>query len=150
MSEKPMNLRVLLTVVTGITFLFAVSTQDLRAASAGLPGPCEKLHALGTAELHHAVLASSAEAAAARKSVQDFLARTEVRDQVKRMGFEPAVVASRTALLSDSELLRLQAQIMTSDQQIRTAGIPGWAIALIVISAVLAVLVILAYALIDD
>ena len=143
MSDKPMNLRVLLTVVTGITFLFAVSTQDLRAAPAGLPGPGEKPHALGTAELHHAVLASSVEAAAARKSVQDFLARSEVREQITRMGFEPSVVASHTALLSDSELLRLNAQVMATDQQIRTAGLPGWAITFIVISTVLVILVIL-------
>ena len=138
-----MKLRVFLTVATGITFLFAVSTQDLRAASAILPSPGEKLRALGTTELHAAVLASSAEAVAARKSVQDFLARSEVRDQIERMGFEPALVASRAALLSDSELLRLNRQVMAADQQVRTAGLPGWAITFIVISAALVVLVIL-------
>src|SRR5512143_1465025 len=144
-----MRLRVLLAVTTGITFLFTVSTQDLRAAAAGLPGTGEKLHVLETAELHDAVLASSAEVTAARKGVQEFLARSEVRDQIKRMGFEPAVLTSRAALLSDSELLRLQGQIMTADQQIRTAGIPGWAITFIVISAVLVVLVILLHHYID-
>jgi len=144
-----MRLRVLLTLATGLAFLLSVSTQDLRAAAADLPGPGANLHVLETAELHDAVLASSAEVAAARKGVQEFLARAEVRDQIKRMGFEPAVMASRTALLSDFELLRLQGQIMTADQQIRTAGIPGWAITFIVISAVLVVLVILLHHYID-
>jgi hypothetical protein len=145
-----MRLRVLLTIATGMTFLFAVSTQDLCAASAVPSGPRERLCALGKAELHDAVLASSAEAATARKSVQNFLARSEVRDQIKRLGFEPAAVASHAALLGDSDLLRLQAQIMAADQQIRTAGFPGWAIVLITVGVVLGVLMIIAAVLVGD
>lgn len=58
------------------------------------------------------------------------------------MGFESAAVSSRVALLSDSEILRLQSQVMSAYQQIRTAGMPGWAIVLITVGAVLTVLLI--------
>jgi hypothetical protein len=139
-----MRMRMIFAVVTGVAFFLVVSTQDLRAAEAANPGSGEKLHVVAKAELHGAVVASSAEGAAARKSVQDFLARSEVRTQIERMGFEPADVASRVALLSDSEILRLQSQVMSADQQIQTAGFPGWAIVLITVGAVLGVLVIIA------
>ena len=145
-----MSARVLLATLTAIAFLFAVSTQDLRAAAATGPGTREWLHVVAKGELHDAVSASSAETAAARKTVQDFLARPEVRNQIERMGFDPAVVASRVALLSDSDLLRLNGQVMEADQQMRTAGIPTWAIVLIIVGVVLGVLMILAYYLIDD
>ena len=72
--------------------------------------------------------------------MQDFLARSEVRTQIERIGFEPANISSRVALLNDSEILRLQSQVMAADQQIRTAGMPGWAIALIAVGATLLVL----------
>jgi hypothetical protein len=123
-----MHLRMIFATVTGIAFLLMISTQDLRAAKAANPGSGERLHVVAKAELHGAVVASSAEAATARQSVQDFLARSEVRTQIERIGFEPADVSSRVAQLSDSEILRLQSQVMSADQQIRTAGVPivGW------------------------
>jgi len=145
-----MKTRVLLAIVTGVVFLFAVSTQDLRAAAATHPASAEQLHGIGKAELHRAVLSSSAEAAAARKSVQDFLARPEVQSQVEQLGLEPAAVTACAALLSDSDLLRLNAQVMAADQQIRTAGFPGWAIVLITVGVVLGTLLIIAYYTIDD
>jgi hypothetical protein len=101
---------------------------------------------MSTADLHHIVSASSAQAAAARKSVQDFLARSEVRNEIGRIGFDPASISSRVALLSDAELLRLNSQVMTADQQIRTAGMPGWAIAVITVCVVLLVLIVIAAA----
>ena len=109
-----MRMRMIFAVVTGVAFLLAVSTQDLRAAEAANPGSGERLHVVAKAELHGAVVASSAEAVTARQSVQDFLARSEVRTQIERMGFEPAAVSSRVALLNDSEILRLQSQVMCS------------------------------------
>jgi hypothetical protein len=135
-------MRAIFAVVTGIVFLLAASTQDLRAAAAD-PGSAGELHVVGTAELHDAVVASSAEAAAARQSVQDFLARSEVQSQIEQMGFEPADIESRVALLSDSEILRLQSQMMSTHQQIRTAGIPGWAVLVVVAGIILVLLIIL-------
>ena len=135
-----MHLRMIFAAVTGIAFLLMISTQDLRAAEATNPGSGERLHVVAKAELHGAVVASSAEVATARQSVQDFLARSEVRTQIERIGFEPADVSSRVALLSDSEILRLQSQVMSADQQIRTAGMPGWAIVVIAVGATLVVL----------
>jgi hypothetical protein len=127
-----MHLRMIFATVTGIAFLLMISTQDLRAAEAVNPGSGERLHVVAKAELHGAVVASSAEAAAARQSVKDFLARSQVQSQIERMGFEPAAVSSRVALLNDSEILRLQSQVMAADEQIRTAGMPGWAIGIII------------------
>jgi hypothetical protein len=137
-----MNVRSLLAAVTGIAFFLMVSIQDLSAAPVNA-GPAEKIHVVAGAELHDAVLASSAEAAAARKYVQGFLARSEVGTQIERMGFDLASISSRVALLNDSELLRLQSQMMTVDQQIRTAGIPGWAIALIAVGAAVGTVIII-------
>jgi hypothetical protein len=132
-----MHLRMIFATVTGIAFLLMISTQDLRAAEAANPGSGERLHVVAKAELHGAVVASSAEAAAARQSVKDFLARAEVRTQLERIGFEPAAVSSRVALLNDSEILRLQSQVMAADQQVRTAGVPPWGwIVIIVLIAI--------------
>ena len=139
-----MRLRVIYAIVTGIALLLAISTQDLRAATAANIGSEGRIHVVAKSELHDAVLASAAEAENARQCVRDFLARSEVRTQIERMGFGPAVVSSRVALLSDSELLRLQSQVMSSDQQIRTAGMPGWAIVIITVGVVLIVLAIIA------
>jgi hypothetical protein len=68
--------------------------------------------------------------------VKDFLERSDVRTKIERMGFEPAAVSSRVALLNDSEILRLQSQVMAADQQSRTAGVPvwGWVIICILIA----------------
>jgi hypothetical protein len=121
-----MHLRMTFATVTGIAFLLMISTQDLRAAEAANPESGERLHVVANAELHGAVVASSAETAKARRSVQEFLARGEVQDQLERMGFESADVSSRAAQLSNSEILRLQSQIMAADQQSRTTGVPVW------------------------
>jgi hypothetical protein len=129
--------------MTGIAFLLMISTQDLRAAEVPNPASAEKLHVLAKTELHSAVVASSAEAAKARKSVQGFLARSEVRTQIERMGFEPVAVSSRVALLSDSEILRIQSQVMSADQQIRTAGMKSSTIALIIVGAAVGVVLII-------
>src|SRR5512139_1086864 len=138
-----MRMRMFFAVVTGVAFFLAVSTQDLRAATAADPAYGGKLHVVAKAELHDAALASSAEAAAARQSVKDFLARSQVQRQIERMGFEPAAISSRVALLNDSEILRLQSQAMAADEQIRTAGMKASTIALIIIAAVVGVALII-------
>jgi len=139
-----MHIREIFAAVTAIAFLFAGSVQDLRTAMAAEPGPESGLHVVGTSELHDAVVASSAEAATARQSLQDFLARSEVQRQIRRMGLEPADIQSRVALLSESEILRLQSQVMSADQRSRAAGIPGWTIVVITVFAVLGIFAVLA------
>jgi hypothetical protein len=131
-----MHLRMIIATVTGVAFLLMISMQDLSAAEATNRGSDERLHVVAKAELHRAVVASSAEAAKARESVKDFLERSDVRTKIERMGFEPAAVSSRVALLNDSEILRLQSQVMAADQQSRTAGVPvwGWVIICILIA----------------
>jgi len=48
------------------------------------------------------------------------------------------------ALLSESEILRLQSQVMSADQRSRAAGIPGWTIVVITVFAVLGIFAVLA------
>lgn len=145
-----MRLRMICTVVTGLALLLTMATQDLRAAAAAAPESGGELHVVSKADLHGSVLTSSAEAAKARKSVQDFLARSETQTQIRRMGFEPDAVSSRVALLSDPELLRLQSQVMAADQQIQTAGLQGWIIVLITVGVVISVLLIIGSAMFHD
>jgi hypothetical protein len=146
-----MHLRMIFATVTGIAFLLMISTQDLRAAEAANPGSGERLHVVAKAELHGAAVASSAETATARQSVQDFLARSEVRTQIERMGFEPAAVSSRVALLNDSEILRLQSQVMAADQQARTAGVPVWGWIIICVAIAIGIVgLAIGYQLVND
>jgi hypothetical protein len=145
-----MRMRVLFSAVTSIAFLFTVTTQDLRAAEVGIPASSDKFHTADSTDLHAAVQASSDEVAAARKSVQNFLARSEVQDRIEQMRLDPAMIGSRVSQLSDSEILRLQAQVMAADEQIRTAGISNGIIALIVIGVIVVVVLIIFGQLIDD
>jgi len=138
-----MRIRVILAVVTGVAFLLAASTQDLRAAASD-PRSGNELHVVGTMQLHDAVVASSAEAASARQSVRDFLAWPEVQTQIEWMGLGSADVQSRVAQLSDSEILRLQSQMMSADQQIQTAGLPGGTLLYVAVGIILVLVIILA------
>jgi len=139
-----MHIRMVFAVVTGIAFFLVISTQDLRAIEAVNPVSKDNLHVVAKAELHGAVVASSAEAAKARESVQDLLSRSEVQTQIERMGFSTADVSSRVSLLSDSEILRLQSQMMAAEQQAKTAGVPlwGWIVICILIAIGVAALII--------
>jgi hypothetical protein len=146
-----MRLRMVFAVMTGIALFLMISTQELRAATAANPGSEDGIHVVAKAELHGAVVASSAEAAKARKSVQDFLARSEVQAQLERLGFEPADVSSRVGLLSDTEILRLQSQVMVAEQQIRTAGVPVWGWIIIgILVAIGVAAIIIAHEMITD
>jgi hypothetical protein len=146
-----MRLRMVLAVVTSIALLLTISTQDLRAAEAANPASGGNLHVVTKAELHSAIVSSSAEAAKAFQSVQDFLARSEVRAQIERLGFDAANISSRAALLSDPEILRLQSQMMAAEQQAKTAGMPVWGWIIIgVLTAILIAALVIANEMIND
>lgn len=141
-----MNLRSILSIITMIAFFLLCSTQDLQAAAAADQAQMARTHAVSQSDLHQAVQASQQQANAALKSVQDFLARPEVKAQIQRVGIAPDKLTAQVAMLSNSDLLRLQKQIMGADLQRETAGLSGAAIALIVIGGV-AALVLLLYVL---
>jgi len=137
-----MKLRDFLTILTGFLFSLAASTRDLRAVADIGSASGAEIHSLTPAELHNAVRTSSVERLAAHKTVEDFLARVEVKKQMERMGFEPASIASRVAMLGDADLLRLQTQVMEANEQLRaTASVPWWG--WLVVTSVLVVLALL-------
>ena len=141
-----MKVRGILSVVTVISVLFMSSFQDLCAADAMNQVQAARTHAISSAALHQTVQLSHQQASEARKSVQAFLSRDEVRTQIQRLGLAPEKLMTQVSMLSDNDLARLQKQIMSVDLQKETAGLSGAAIALIVIAGVagLAILIWLA------
>jgi hypothetical protein len=135
-----MKMRAAVSLVTMVAFFFLVSTQDLRAAEALKT----QVHSISQADLHGAVLASQKRANEARKSVQELMARSDVKTQIQRMGFSTEKVSTRVASLSDAEIVKLHSQLMKADLQNGTAGLSGAAIALIIIAAVAGTILLLA------
>ena len=127
--------------VTLVCFVVMLSGQSVRAAVAEDRVPADtstaaNAHSVTRTELHVAVQTFHGQTVAARKSVNDFLARPDVRTQIRRVGLAPDRVMSRVAMLSDEEILRLQQQVMTADLQKTPAGLSSGAIIAIVAVAV--------------
>ncbi len=135
-----MNVRSFLACITVFAVFFMYSTQDLQAAD---QAQASRVHAVSQADLHQAVQVSHTQASDARKAVHDFLARPEVTTQIQRFGVTPERLMTRVSMLSDSDVLQLEKQIMNADLQKETAGLSGAAIALIVIGGVAAMVLIL-------
>ena len=138
-----MKMRAVLSVITVFAVLFMVSSQDLCAAEAENQARAAGMHAISTSALHQTVQTSQRQAAEARKSVQAYLSRDDVRSQIQRLGLAPEKLMAQVSMLGDDDLARLQKQIMGADMQKETAGLSGAAIALIVIGgvALLAILI---------
>jgi hypothetical protein len=135
-----MKVRSLLAAVTVFAVFFMYSTTDLVAAE---QAQASRAHAVSRADLHQAVQDSHTQASNARKAVHDFLTRPEVTTQIQRFGVAPERLMTQVTMLSDSDVLQLQKQIMNTDLQKETAGLSGAAIALIVIGGVAAMVLIL-------
>jgi hypothetical protein len=115
-----MNSRRAPAVFVIAAFLFATVAQDLVAAGpANAPGAP---HVVMQAELHQELLGFQNQTNEARRCIQDFIARPEVAAQIRHVGLDTDKVAARVAMLSESELLLLQQQIMREDLQQETAG----------------------------
>lgn len=113
-----MNMKRCLSVFVLLAVFFAYTTLDLQAAALQTP---TAPHAVSSQDLHQAVQVSDLQAGANRKAVQEFFARPGIAAQIQRVGIAPEGISSRVAMLSDSELLRLNQQIMTMDLQKETA-----------------------------
>lgn len=126
-----------------VAFALLVVPQNLLAA-----GP----RSVTSAELHQAVQASHVRAVAARKAVNDILCRADVETQMRQAGLVPDKVRAQVASLSDTEMLRLQKQLMTNDLQQTRAGLSTGAIIGIVVAGVagLILLTVLLYAAVED
>lgn len=144
-----MNMKRCLSVFVLLAVFFTYTTLDLQAAALQTPvAP----HAVSSQDLHQAVQTSALQTNANRKTVQEFLARPGVVAQIQRVGMTPEQVSSRVAMLNDSELLRLNQQIMAMDLQKETAGLSSGAIVAIVLAGVagLALIIWLEVRAIDD
>ena len=136
-----MTLRGLVSIVALAALVFATSMQDLCAAvpmeqASTAPTKMAAFHSTTPAELHQAAHSSYKQGREARKSVEEFLARPEVRSQIRHFGIAPEKLTSQVAKLSEADVLRLSDQIMAADLQKAPAGLSGAAIALIIIAAV--------------
>jgi hypothetical protein len=140
------NIKRCLSVLVLIAVFFTYTTMDLRAAALQTP---DTPHAVSSQDLHKAVQASDLQATANRKAVQNFFARPEVSAQIQRVGIAPDRISSSVALLSDSEVLRLNQQIMAMDLQKETTGLGAGAIVAIVLGGV-ALLILICYLLYRD
>ena len=136
-----MTIRGFISIVAVAALVFATSLQDLRAAG---PAVNEKPDLAGVAafrsttsvELHQVVQESHRRGLEARRSVEGFLARPEVRNQIRNLGISSETLAARVALLSEADVLRLNDRIMASDLQNAPAGLSSGAIVAIVLIAV--------------
>jgi len=136
-----MTFRGIASLFTLIVFLSATTTRDLRAADASRS--CQTGgHAVSRAELHQTVRTAHEQADRARKAVQDFLSRQDVKDLIHGIGMSPDQVSARAALLSDAEMLRLYQQTMSVALQEETAGLSKGAIWAIVIIGIIATILI--------
>jgi hypothetical protein len=71
------------------------------------------------------VVAHSVRVAEARQDVSRVLDDPAVRAQVKKFGVEPQQLQKRVALLTESEVLELQSQIMPLAEQLEAAAQEG-------------------------
>lgn len=127
----------IVAMVTLVCFMMVFTVPSVRAAvpegqDHGRSVATAVTHTVTPAQLHQAVRVSHEQAVAARDSVAGFLARPDVRTQLRRVGLAPERVASRVAALNDEEILRLQHQIMAADLQNSPAGLSTGAIIAIV------------------
>ena len=115
-------------VVTLVLFVFTFSMQNVALAS--------DVHGASAAQLHQAVQTSHARVAEARKAMDGLLARTDVQNQIRRVGVAPDKLRARVAMLTDTEILKLHDQVMTPGMQQRSAGLSQGAIIAIVAAGV--------------
>jgi hypothetical protein len=134
LSEEDIMLgKRILSVFVLVTVFCMYTTSDLQAAAIQTPTTS---HAVSSQELHQAVQISNQQTNVNRASVQDFLARPEVKKQIQSMGIKPETLTARVATLSPSDLQHLNNQIMAAGLQKETSGLGKGAIIAIVAGGV--------------
>jgi len=128
-----MTIRRVAAMVTLISFVLVFPARDVCAATADGRGP---VHSVSRTALHQSVQSSHARAVEARALVNQFMARSDVQKQLKRVGVAPAQMTARVATLSDDEVLRLQQHVMAAELQSAPAGLSTGAIIAIVCAGV--------------
>lgn len=139
-----MSFRKSVAWVVIVSFVLAALPQP--AAAAAMP------RTLSGADLHRTVQARQTQVADAHATMQALLGRADVKDQIRKVGLSPQDVSVRVARLSDTEILRLEAQLMQIQSRGETAGLSGGAIAGIIVGASLLIIlcVVLLVASVDD
>ena len=70
-------------------------------------------------------ITAPAQAAGARDQVRDFIDRSEVRNQLQRLGVSPAAAQARVSAMSDEEVASIAGRI----DSLPAGGFSGWAAA---------------------
>lgn len=70
-------------------------------------------------------LVTAAQAESARDTLRDFVARSEVRDQLQSLGISPASAQARVSAMTDAEAASIAGQVDT----LPAGGAAGWAVA---------------------
>jgi hypothetical protein len=125
-----MKKRSCLALLTMMTLLFATTTQGLQAADSvaaaqDKPGANHLSHAVTGTELHQIIQASQKQAFESRERIQNFLARPDIKAEIRHAGSNLEEINSKVALLSDEEILSLNQQMMSLELQKKTSGGAG-------------------------
>jgi len=70
-------------------------------------------------------VAAAVQAAGARDKLRDFVARSEVRNQLQNLGISPAAAQARVSAMTDAEVASIAGQV----DSLPAGGTSGWAVA---------------------
>ncbi len=136
-----MKKRSCLSLLTMMMLIFATTTQGLHAADSVAAAqdtlcPNHLSHAISGTELHQLIQDSQKQVFESRKQIQNFLARPEIKAEIRNAGGNLEKMSLEVGLLSDEEILRLNQQVMGLDLQKETSGGAGRVIIGIIILAI--------------
>lgn len=125
-----MKMRSCLSLLMMLLLFFATTTQGLQAADTVAaaeerPGTNRIPHAVSGAELHQLIQDSQKQVFESRKRIQSFLARPDIKAEIRHAGGNAETMNLGVALLSDEEILNLNQQVMSLDLQKETSGGAG-------------------------
>ena len=70
-------------------------------------------------------VAAAAQSQGARDKLRDFVGRSEVRDQLQRLGISPAAAQERVGAMTDAEVVNVAGRI----DSLPAGGVSSWAVA---------------------
>jgi hypothetical protein len=125
-----MKKRSCISLLTMMTLFFATTTQGLQAADSvataqGTLCANHLSHTVSATELHQLIQNSQRQVSKSRKQIQNFLARPDIKAEIRNAGGNLEKMSFEVGLLSDEEILSLNQQVMSLDLQKETSGGAG-------------------------
>ena len=125
-----MKKRRCLSLLTMMMLFFATTTQGLQAAdsvAAAQDTLCtnHRSHTVSGTELHQLIQDSQKQVFESREQIQNFLARPDIKAEIRNAGGNLEKMSFEVGLLSDEEILSLNEQVMRLDLQKETSGGAG-------------------------